>query len=180
MIAEDLIINKVANSSLVSLDLEEYYDQAERVVYDIAQNLFQELLLREKDFRDFIKTHDWSLYQGKNVAIICSADAIVPVWAYMLLATHLEPYTKKIVFGSLEELENTLFREAIAKIDIAQFQDAKVVIKGCSNFPVPVAAYVEISRLLRPLASSIMYGEPCSTVPIYKKAKPKLANIFLI
>ncbi len=171
---EEEIINKVANSSLITIDLEEYYDHHERVVYDIKQNLWEELLLREKDFREFIKTHDWSQYAGKNVAITCSADAIVPVWAYMLLATQLEPVARKVIFGNLEALENELFREAIAKINIAQFQDAKVVIKGCSKFPVPVAAYVEITRLLRPVASSIMYGEPCSTVPIYKKAKKSI------
>lgn len=179
MVAEDtihqemLIINKVANSGLLTLDLEELYDSAERVLFDIKPLLFQELLLREKDFRDFIKTHDWNQYHGKNVAIICSTDAIVPVWAYMLLAVQLQPFAKRTIFGSLEELENILFREAIAKIDIKQFQDAKVVIKGCSKQPVPIAAYVEITNLLRPVASSIMYGEPCSTVPIYKKAKLK-------
>jgi hypothetical protein len=168
---EELIINKVANSSLITIDLEDYYDHSERVVYDLKQNLEAELLLREKEFRAFIKTHDWSLYAGKNVAITCSADAIVPVWAYMLLSVQLAPFAKKIVFGDLLALENMLFREAISKINIAQFQDAKVVIKGCSKFPVPIAAYVEIAQLLHPVASSIMYGEPCSTVPIYKKIK---------
>lgn len=170
---EDLIINKVANSGLLTLDLEEYYDHAERVLFDLKPLLFQELLLKEKDFREFIKTHEWSQYSHKNVAITCSADAIVPVWAYMLLAAQLAPFAKKVIFGDLDELENILFREAIAKIDFAQFKDAKVVIKGCSKHPVPVAAYVEITHRLQPLANSIMYGEPCSTVPIYKKPKPK-------
>jgi hypothetical protein len=169
--SEDLIINKVANSSLITIDLEQYYDHAERVVYDLKQNLYEELILREKDFREFIKIHDWTQYQGKNVAIMCSTDAIIPVWAYMLVASQLEPYAKKITFGTLEELENLLFREALASIDIEQFRDAKVVIKGCSKYPVPIAAYMQITHLLRPLASSIMYGEPCSTVPIYKKTK---------
>ena len=171
---EDLILNKVANSGLITLDLEDYYDHSERIVYDLSQNLYEGLLLREKDFREFIKTHYWEQYRGKNVAITCSTDAIIPVWAYMLLATQLAPLAKKIVHGKLEELENVLFREALTKIDIAQFQDAKVVVKGCSKFPVPVSAYVEITNLLQPVASSIMYGEPCSTVPIYKAKKKKL------
>jgi hypothetical protein len=168
---EDLIINKVANSSLITIDLEEYYDHSERMVYDLTQNLYEGLLLREKDFREFIKTHDWEQYRDKNIAVMCTADAIVPVWAYMLLAAQLAPIAKKVVYGSLEELENVLFKDAFAKIDIAQFQDAKVVIKGCSKFPVPISAYVEMTRLLQPVASSIMYGEPCSTVPIYKAKK---------
>jgi hypothetical protein len=171
VLEEDKIINKVANSSLITLDLEDYYDHSERVVYDLKQNLFEELILREKDLRDFVKTHDWRLYEGKHVAITCSADAIVPVWAYMLIASQLAPYAKKVIFGTLEDLDNHLFREALSKIDLSKFQEAKVVIKGCSKYPVPVSAYVEITRLLRPVASSIMYGEPCSTVPIYKKAK---------
>lgn len=168
---EDLIINKVTNSSLITIDLEEYYDHRERVVYDLSQNLYEGLLLREKDFREFIKTHDWEQYRDKNVAITCSADAIVPVWAYMLLAAQLTPLANKLVYGTLEELENILFRDALSNIDIAQFQDSKVVIKGCSKFPVPVSAYVEMMHLLQPVAASVMYGEPCSTVPIYKAKK---------
>jgi len=171
IIDEDVIINKVANSSLITLDLEEYYDQSERIVYDLKQHLFEELILREKDLRDFIKAHDWSMYAGKHVAITCSTDAIIPVWAYMLIASQLAPYAKEVIFGNLEDLENHLFRKALSTIDLSKFQEAKVVIKGCSKYPVPVSAYVEITRLLRPIASSIMYGEPCSTVPVYKKSK---------
>jgi hypothetical protein len=166
---EDIIINKVAGSGLITLDLEQYYHPGERVVYDIAQNLFHGLILKEKDFREFIKQHDWAQYQGKNVAIICSADAIVPTWAYMLLATHLEPYANLFVFGDSETLENALFQQALARIDVNEYKDSRVVIKGCSNVPVPVYAYVEVVRLLKPYVRSIMYGEPCSTVPVFKR-----------
>ncbi|MEM9829682.1 MAG: DUF2480 family protein [Bacteroidota bacterium] len=165
------IINRVARSPLVSFDLEDYYPQGERLVYDIKDNLFQEMILREKDFRAFVKQHDWSQYQDKYIALTCSVDAIVPTWAYMLLTTRLEPYARRVIFGSLEMLESTLFQEVLSRIDLTEFQDKKVVIKGCGNLPVPDFAYVEITRLLRPHVSSIMYGEPCSTVPLYKKPK---------
>ncbi len=171
MAYENEIINRVANSPLVTFDLEDYYPQGERVVYNIKDNLFQEMILREKDFRTFVKEHDWSQYQDKYVALTCSVDAIVPTWAYMLLATKLEPYTQRVIFGSLETLEAVLFQEVLSHIDPTEFQDAKVVIKGCGNLPVPDFAYVEITRLLQPYVSSMMYGEPCSTVPIYKRPK---------
>ncbi|MEO0331211.1 MAG: DUF2480 family protein [Bacteroidota bacterium] len=165
------IINRVANSPLITFDLEDYYPQGEQVVYDIKDNLFREMILREKDFRTFVKEHDWSQYQGKYVALTCSVDAVVPTWAYMLLAIKLEPYARRVIFGSLETLESILFQEALSRVDLIEFQDAKVVIKGCGNLPVPDFAYVEITRLLRPYVSSIMYGEPCSTVPLYKRPK---------
>jgi hypothetical protein len=168
---QEHIINRVANSNLISFDLEEYYDKGERVLYDIKNNLFQELILKEKDFRDFVKNFDWSVYQGKNVAVICSADAVVPTWAYMLLVTKIEPYANMVVFGDLLDLEQALYQQVFKSIDFSKFKDAKVVIKGCGNLPVPTYAYAEITRLLRPVASSIMYGEPCSTVPLYKKQK---------
>lgn len=162
-------VNKVATSGLMTLNLEEYFHQGERVVYDIKDNLFHGLMLREKDFREFIKTHDWSAYTDKNIAIICSADAIVPTWAYMLLANKMKPFANEVVFGSLETLEATLFVRALAKIDLNSFANERVVIKGCADIEVPVAAYVEITNLLTPVVKSIMYGEPCSTVPIYKR-----------
>ena len=165
---QEEIINKVANSSLITLDLETYYHPGERVIYDLKDNLFQGLILREKDFRAFLKDHDFSQYAGKNVALLCSEDAIVPTWAYMLLALQLEPYANIVVFGDLTALEDALFRQALSKIDLEAFREAKVVIKGCSKYPVPVSAYVEMSRLLRPVVKSLMYGEPCSTVPLYK------------
>lgn len=168
---EKEIINKVSQSGLITIDLEEFYPSGDRVLFDIRNLLYQGLILREKDFREFINNKDWSEYQDKYVALICSADAIVPTWAYMLLATQLEPYAKKVVFGDLEILETILYNEILSKINVDDYKDARVVIKGCGDLPVPKAAYVEITRLLRPVAKSIMYGEPCSTVPLYKKAK---------
>ncbi|MCS7005881.1 MAG: DUF2480 family protein [Cytophagales bacterium] len=169
----DTIVNRVAQSSLITLDLSEYYHHGERIVYDIAQHLYEGLILREKEFRRFLSEHDWETYRGKNVAITCSTDAIIPIWAYMLLATKLQPYAHKVIFGTLAELENALFQDALSKIDLTKFQDAKVVIKGCGKVPVPPFAYVEITRLLLPYAHSIMYGEPCSTVPIFKRTTEK-------
>ncbi|MCZ6692486.1 MAG: DUF2480 family protein [Bacteroidetes bacterium] len=169
--SENQIVNRVAQSSLVTLNLEDYYHPGPRVVYDLKEHLFQGLILREKDFRDSLKQEDWSKYKDQNVAVICSADAIIPQWAYMLIAVHLEPYANMVVFGDLQALEQTLFQKALASIDLDLFKDAKIVIKGCGEIPIPEFAYVEISRLLRPVAASIMYGEPCSTVPIYRKSR---------
>jgi hypothetical protein len=164
----DIIVNKVAGSGLVSFDLADYYHSGERVLYDIKDNLFHGLMLREKDFRAFLKEHDWEQYKDKNVAVYCSADAIVPTWAYMLLAIKIEPYAHLVVFGDMNALEDALFREAIAKIDLEKYKDQRIVVKGCGDIPVPVSAYVEITRKLRPIVKSLMYGEPCSTVPLYK------------
>jgi uncharacterized protein DUF2480 len=166
---QENFVNKVAASGLITFNLEEYLHTGERVVYDIKDNLFHGLMLREKDFREFVKTHDWESYKGKNVAIICSADAIVPTWAYMLLANKLKPYANEVVFGSLETLETVLFSKALAKIDLKAFEGERVVVKGCADIDLPVSAYVEITNLLSPVVKSIMYGEPCSTVPIYKR-----------
>jgi hypothetical protein len=164
-------VNKVANSGIITFNLEDLYHPGERVVFDIKDQLFHGLILKEKDFREFIKTHDWSQYQGKNVSVICSADAIVPTWAYMLLAVKLAPYANHFVFGDMDVLEASLYQKMISAIDAEQYRDQRVVVKGCGDLPVPTSAYVEITRFLAPLAKSIMYGEPCSTVPIYKKAK---------
>jgi hypothetical protein len=168
---EKEIVNRVASSSLVTFDLEEFYQPGERVLLDIKDQLFQGLILKEKDFRDFIKTHDWTQYRNKFVAITCSEDAIIPAWAYMFLTSVLEPQAKTIVFGTLTDLETKIFFDTLSKIDWNQFDNTKVVIKGCSKVDVPMAAYVEATRLLRPHAASIMFGEPCSTVPVYKKPK---------
>lgn len=165
------IENRVASSGLLTLDLADYYHPGERVLYDLKDNLFQGLILKEKDFRQFLKEHDWSIYKGKNVAVLCSEDAIVPVWAYMLLTTYLEPYANKIVFGDLQSLEQALFQDALSGISLENYRNTKVVVKGCGDIPIPSYAYVELTRLLRPVVQSIMYGEPCSTVPIYKKPK---------
>ena len=166
---EKEIANRVSNSQLVTFDLEELYTPGERVLFDIKSLLFQELILREKDFRDFIKLHDWSQYSNKYVAITCSADAVVPTWAYMLLTSSLQPYASLVNFGSLQDLETTLFKNALDKVEWGKFSNAKVVIKGCSKVEVPISSYVEVTNRLRPVASSIMFGEPCSTVPVFKK-----------
>jgi hypothetical protein len=165
------IVNRVASSSLKVFDLEEIYVPGERVVLDIKDQLFQGMILKEKTFREFIRAHEWSQYEGKFVAITCSEDAIVPTWAYMLLATALESFARLVVFGSLEDLETKIFYDSLSRIDWQQYRDAKVVIKGCSKVPVPIAAYVEATRLMKPFASSIMFGEPCSTVPVFKKSR---------
>jgi hypothetical protein len=171
MDTEKEIINRVANSPLVTFDLEEYYQPGERVVVDIKDQLFQEMILKEKDFRNFIRTQDWSQYRNKFVAITCSADAIIPTWAYMLLTSALQPFASTIVFGTIEDLETKIFSDQLRQVEWNKFKDAKVVIKGCSKVNVPAAVYVEATRLLMAWASSIMFGEPCSTVPVYKKMK---------
>ncbi len=165
------IINRVAKSGLITLDLEDYYHQGERVVYDLKDNLFMGMILKEKDFREFLKNHDWSQYTGKNVAVGCSEEAIIPTWAYMLLTLHLSPYAHTVVFGDLNDLEEKLFFDAITSIDPEEYRDARVVVKGCSKHPVPTAAYVEITRKLQPVVQTLMFGEPCSTVPLYKRPK---------
>lgn len=165
------IVNRVASSGLVTLDLEAYYHPGERVVYDLKDNLYMGLILKEKDFRAFLKEHNWSQYQGKNVAITCTEDAIVPVWAYMLLTLQLQPYANLVVYGSLNELEDKLYAEAIAQINPEDYRDARVVVKGCSKVPVPTTAYVELTRKLKPVVQSLLFGEPCSTVPLYKRPK---------
>jgi len=165
------IINRVAKSGLITLNLEEFYSEGERVLYDIKENLWQGIALKEKDFRAFVKENDWSSYEGKLVALTCSEDAIVPTWAYMLLATKLAPHAKRVVFGDLNTLEAVLFEEALSKINPSEYKDAKIVIKGCSDKAVPPSAYVKLTELLMPYAKILMYGEPCSTVPLYKKPR---------
>ena len=167
----ETIVNRVAASPLVSLDLETYYPKGERLVYDLKDNLFQEMILKEKDFREFVKNHDWSSYEGKYVAIHCSVEAIVPTWAYMLIASKLESFAKDIVFGDETDLEDYLMRKAIENINGADFKDAKVVVKGCGDLPIGESAYVDLTKKLTPFVSSLMFGEPCSTVPIYKRPK---------
>ncbi len=166
---EDEIVNKIANSGLITIDLEDYYPKGERVLFDIKDWLFEELLLKEKDFRAYVKEHNWEQYQDKYVALTCSTDAIIPGWAFILLAAELQPYAKRIVKGNLEQLETALYQEEIAKLDVSEFEDKRLIIKGCSNLPVPESAYIELVQKLRPVAKSLMYGEACSTVPLYKK-----------
>lgn len=165
------IENKVANSGIITIDPEEFYTSGERILFDIKPMLFQELILKEKDFREQIKNTDWSKFNGKFVAIICTADAIVPTWAYMLLTLAMQPYAKKVVFGDLSILENELFNEKMASLNIEQYRDARIVIKGCGEKEIPANVYVKLTALLKPIVKSIMYGEPCSTVPLYKAPK---------
>ncbi len=167
----DNIVNQVAKSSLVTFDLENFYTSGDRVSLDIKDQLFQGLVLKERDFREYIKSHDWASYRDKFVALACSADAIVPTWAYMLLVIALQPYAKKVIFGSMEEMEVALFTERLNEVDWKQFRDGKVVIKGCSKVNVPVAVYIEATARIRPYAASIMFGEACSTVPLFKRPK---------
>ncbi|MGZ8538044.1 MAG: DUF2480 family protein [Flavisolibacter sp.] len=165
----DTIVNKVANSGLVSLDLEKFLPAGEMVSFDLKDHLFMGLILKEKDFREALKNLDWTFYQDKNVAVYCSADAIIPVWAYMLIATYLEPVAKEIYVGTSEEMNKHLFLKNIATIDVNEFSDQRVVVKGCGDVAIGNFAYAEITRILKPVAKTIMYGEPCSTVPIYKR-----------
>ncbi|WP_293879495.1 MULTISPECIES: DUF2480 family protein [unclassified Sphingobacterium] len=167
------IVNKVAQSGLVTVDLANYHPQADNVVYDIKDNLFHGLILKEKDFREFIKTNDWSQYAGKHVAITCSADAIVPTWAYMLLANKLEPHAATIIFGDADELLRMQYAAAIEQIDMEQFRDQRVVVKGCGDTFIPESIFVQFTVKLSKVAKSIMYGEPCSTVPVFKRVQPK-------
>ncbi|MFZ1370286.1 MAG: DUF2480 family protein [Ferruginibacter sp.] len=168
---DDVFINKVSESGIITLDLEDYYPKEETAVFDMKDHLFMGLILKEKDFREAMKTLDLKVYEGKNIALTCSADAVIPVWAYMLVVSYLEPVAKSIVFGDSDFLHKTLFLQNIAKINVADYEDKRVVIKGCGELPITESAYVAITGLLRPVAKSIMYGEPCSTVPIYKKPK---------
>jgi len=166
---EDMLTNKVAESGIITLNLEDYYPQGETVVFDLKEYLFMGLILKEKDFREALKNLDTAPFTNKNVALTCSTDAIIPMWAYMLVATYLQPVAKEIVFGNEDFLQKTLFLKNLYKIDPADYSDKRVVIKGCGDLPVSESAYVEITNILRPVAKSIMYGEPCSTVPIFKK-----------
>ena len=165
----DEIINRVANSSIITINLEDYYPQGERVVLDLKDWLFEGFVLREKEFRTAVKSYDWSKYSNCYVAISCSTDAIIPAWATMLLSMHLEPYAKLVVEGSLELIETILYSEIIANLDLSIYQNKPIIIKGCSNKPVPSNAYLMLSKKLKPVARSIMYGEACSAVPLHKR-----------
>jgi hypothetical protein len=164
----DEIVNKVASSGIITIDLEELFTEGERVFLDIKPHLFHELILKEKDFREFIKGNDWSAYNGKIVGIVCTADAVVPTWAYMLLTLALTPYAKRIFFADAPGIEQLLFAESLSRFDPLKYKDARIVIKGCGTKPVPTNAFVQLTALLKPYVKSIMYGEPCSTVPLYK------------
>ena len=168
---EGEIINRVSNSGLTQLDLEEWYPKGDRLGFNIEKYLFKGLILKELDFRAALKELDWSIYKGVFVAVHCSADAIVPTWAYMLVSQYLSPFAAKVLFCDPSQIDSYLYSEILSKIDVEEFRDKRVIVKGCSKFPVPVSAYVEVSALLTPLVQSLMFGEPCSNVPLYKKKK---------
>jgi hypothetical protein len=166
---EEPIINKVAASALITLNPEEYYPKGEMVLFDLKEYLYMGMIIKEKEFREALKNVDWEKYRDKNVAITCTADAIIPVWAYMLATSYLQPVAKEVVVGNEKELFRTLFTKNLMQINPQDYAGKKIVIKGCGETPIEEYVYAEITRLLRPVAQSIMYGEPCSTVPIYKK-----------
>ena len=165
------IINRVVNSKLKTFDLEEIYPEGERIVFDIKDWLFQELILKEKDFRAFVKKHDWSQYKNSFVAVSCSVDAIIPSWAFMSVVSELTSFANKVVIGDLELLETAIYQELISFLDFKEYIDLPVIIKGCSNKPIPNSAYAFLIEKLQPIAKSIMFGEACSTLPIYKLQK---------
>ena len=167
-----MIVNKVSESGLVTLDLEEYYPKEETAVFDMKDHLFMGLILKEKEFRETLKNLNLTPYKGKNISLTCTADAVIPMWAYMLAASYLEPVANEVVFGDKDFLHKTLFLKNISKINVNDYQDKRVVIKGCGERAISETAYVAITSLLRPVAKSTMYGEPCSTVPSYKEPKP--------
>jgi len=162
------IINRVATSKLVVFDLEDYYPQGRRVLFDIKNWLYEGFVLREKDFRALVKDHNWSQYHDAFVALTCTTDAIVPDWAYMLLTIQLEPFAKATVLGNLETLESYLYQNIITNLDITSYKDKPIIIKGCSKKPVPSSAYIMITNKLKPVAKTIMFGEACSSVPLFK------------
>jgi len=167
----DEIANKVANSVLEVFDLEDYYPSGIRTQLDISKWLLDGFLLKEKDFREVLKTNDWSQFQNHFVAIHCSTDAIIPAWASILVTVYLSPFAKKVVVGNLADLETSLYQEILSTLDYSKYQDKPIILKGCSKKPVPESAYIMAIQKLQPFAKSIMYGEACSAVPLYKKSK---------
>lgn len=167
----DEIVNRVASSKLVTVDLEELYPEGERMLFDIKDWLFQEIILKEKEFRASVKNHDWSQYKNSFVAIHCSVDAIVPTWAYMLVASALQPFAKKVVIGNLELLETSIFQELFSFLDLNSFENKPIIVKGCADKYIPNSVFGMLVSKLQPVAKSLMFGEACSNVPIYKVKK---------
>ncbi|MGK0364266.1 MAG: hypothetical protein ACI85O_001323 [Saprospiraceae bacterium] len=165
------LVNRVANSGLITLNLEDYFPKQEITTFDLKGFLFMEMILKEKDFRAALKEYDWTQYEGKILTVFCSADAIIPVWAYMLVATYAEPFAIDIFQGTEKEYLKAVYRGVLKDMDFSQYEAKRIVIKGCSNKPVPAAAYLALTTKLRPFAQNIMYGEPCSTVPIFKRPR---------
>jgi len=170
-IMSDEIINRVENSSLVQVNLDEFYPKGERVLFDLKGCLKDEIVLIEKEFRAFVTANDWSVYEGKYVGIICSADAIVPLWAFMLIASKIKPFAKKVIMGNQQELEKAIFEDVLSEMDFTPYKDATIIVKGCGKHPIPEAVFVAFSVKLQAYAKSIMFGEACSAVPLFKKVK---------
>ncbi|AWI25199.1 DUF2480 family protein [Flavobacterium pallidum] len=163
------IVNKVANSALEVFDLEDYYPKGQRMQLDISQWLYEGFILKEKDFRESLKNHDWLQYQDAYVAVHCSTDAILPAWASVLVTIYLTPFAKKTIDGNLADIDTALYQEILENLDYNIYKDKPLIIKGCSKKPVPMSAYVLAAQKLQPFAKSIMYGEACSAVPLYKR-----------
>ena len=168
-IEAEKFVNKVEESGILTIDLESFLPTGEISLFDVKDHLFMGLILKEKDFREVLKNMDWSVYKDKIVAVTCSADAVIPMWAYMLLASNLQPVAKEVFYGDLNSIEEKTLLKNINNINVNQYLDKRVVIKGCGDKKIGESAYLEITKLLRPVAKSIMYGEPCSTVPIFKR-----------
>lgn len=168
---EEEIVNRVAQSNLVTFDLESLYPNEPLAVIDLRDNLYEGQILREKDLREFVKSHPWNTYQGKLVAVGCSTDAIIPTWAYMLVGSALEPFARRVVFGDREALLTAHYHDMLTNMDWSKYRDARVVLKGCGDKAVPASAYLEATTKLRAVAHSVFYGEPCSTVPIFKRTR---------
>ena len=167
----NILVNRVANSGLITLNLESYFPEGDMVVFDIKDYLFQGLILKEKEFRKALKEYDWKQYQGKILLVLCSTDAIIPVWAYMLISAYARPYTSDVYAGSREDYLKAFYYKVIKDMDMAEYKGKRVVIKGCSKRPVPASAYLQLTEALQPVVQSLMYGEPCSTVPIFKRPR---------
>lgn len=167
------LVNKVAASGLITINLEDFYPKMDIVQFDIKQYLFMELILKEKEFREALAEINWSSYTDKVVCVFCSTDAIIPVWAYMLISSYAQPFAKMVYLGNQDEFIKAYFSKTIDELDYTKFEHQRIVIKGCSDKPVPPSAYLEITNKLRPIAQSIFYGEPCSTVPIFKRKAEK-------
>ena len=165
-------VNKVAESGLITIDLENWYPKGEIVVLDLKDYLFMGMIVKEKEFRDSLKNTDWDIYRNKMVSVICSADAIIPSWAFMLVASYLQPVCKELALATPEEMRKQVFLRNIQSINSVDYKDQRVIVKGCGDTPIGDFAYLEITRILRPVVRSLMYGEPCSTVPVFKKQTP--------
>lgn len=172
----DMIVNKVAESGIITINLEDFYPKGEIVVFDLKNYLFREMILKEKEFRETLKSIDWKQYQDKNIALTNTADAIIPMWAYMLVTSYLEPFAAAIFFGNEKHLVQSFMTQRISSLDTSEYEGKRIVIKGCGDIDIPESAYITITHKLRPVVKSLMYGEPCSTVPVYKSSPGVVAN----